>query len=91
MHQLVHWCIWQIKKLRGQVSSLYAEVGRLSRSSSSSTATMSAAFQQVFFNAGDPNGVVTVPHAFPAICIDTTNNVTWTRAGGATGNTGWGE
>ena len=45
--------------------------------------------QQVFYNAGDPNGVVNVPHDLPAMCVDTTNHIVWTREGGAPGNTGW--
>lgn len=46
--------------------------------------------QQVYQNAGNPNGVVTVSNTLPAMCIDTTNHIVWTKTDGLITNTGWG-
>ena len=45
--------------------------------------------QQVYDNAGDPNGVVNHGSVLPAICIDTTNHILWTKTDGVASNTGW--
>jgi hypothetical protein len=45
--------------------------------------------QQVYINAGSPNGVITVNTTLPCICLDTTNNVTWQKTDGLVTNTGW--
>jgi hypothetical protein len=91
MHWLLQWCVWQIKKLRGQVNSILSDIGLLrTRVSAIQGGESFASYQQVFKNAGDPNGVVTVPHTNPVICVDTTNNIIWTKTDGAATNTGWG-
>lgn len=43
--------------------------------------------QQVFTNAGDPNGVVTATG--PAICLDTTNSIIWWKTTSGTSNNEW--
>lgn len=45
--------------------------------------------QQVYTNAGEPNGVVTHAATTPAMCIDTTNNVIWLKTDGVASSTGW--
>lgn len=45
--------------------------------------------QQVYTNAGDPNGVVTHNDTTPALCIDTSNNIVWSKTDGVASNTGW--
>jgi hypothetical protein len=45
--------------------------------------------QQVYVNAGDPNGVVLHNATTPALCIDTSNNIVWTKTDGVASNTGW--
>lgn len=45
--------------------------------------------QQVFVNAGDPNGVVSSGTTEPCLCIDTTNGIMWAKTDGINSNTGW--
>ena len=45
--------------------------------------------QQVYKNAGDPNGVVTVTTALPCVCIDTDSGVLYQKTDGLLTNTGW--
>lgn len=45
--------------------------------------------QQVYTNAGDPNGVVTHNATTPALCIDTLNNIVWSKTDGVASDTGW--
>ena len=45
--------------------------------------------QQVYVNAGDPNGVVTHNATTPAYCLDTLNNVAWWKTDGIASDTGW--
>jgi len=45
--------------------------------------------QQIYKNAGDPNGVVTVTTALPCVCIDTTSGVLYQKTDGLLTNTGW--
>lgn len=45
--------------------------------------------QQLYVNAGDPNGVIFHNSALPAQCIDTVNHITWARFVEFPGNSDW--
>ncbi len=45
--------------------------------------------QQIYKNAGDPNGAVTVTTALPCLCIDTNTGELLQKTDGLLTNTGW--
>ena len=88
MHFLLSWCVSQIEAIYSRIVGIEGAISAIEAGGSSGGG--STAVQQVFKNAGDPNGVVSALSTAPALCIDTTNNVIWSKTDGVVSNTGWG-